>query len=281
MMLATTGCSSEAQSAEGDSTVTIATDDGQEKHWQLIKEKLKDEGIDLKVKNFTDGPQINSATQNGDVDINLFQHIAYLSQFNVNSGGTLVPVGATAVYPLAIFSKEYDSIEDIPDGAEVAIPNNATNQARALRNLQTAGLLKLKDGGHSLSTPADVVSSKVKITPVDTNQTVSALNGSAELAVINNTQAHRGGLKDDDIIFKDDPTSEENQSYINAFVVPEDTKDDPRWQTIIDAYHTPEVHEAVSEINDGNVDFQPDWTPEQLEEILQSEEDTVKKDEGE
>ncbi len=169
-------------------------DDGAEEHWTLLKNKLKDQGIDLEVKNFTDGAQINTATQQGQVDINLFQHLKYLSQFNVNSNGTLAPVGATAVYPLALYSEKFKSVEELPADAEVAIPNNPTNQARALLNLQTAGLLQLKDGGNSLSTPAEITSSKIKVVPVDSNQTVNALKGTTDAAVVNNTQAQKGGL---------------------------------------------------------------------------------------
>lgn len=272
LMVGLSACSSGATAGESGDAITIATDDGQEKHWQVLKSTLKSEGIDLEIKNFTDGTQINTATENGDVDINLFQHLAYLAQYNVNNDGTLVPVGATAVYPLALYSNDIGSVGEIPEGAEVAIPNNPTNQARALLNLQDAGLLTLKDGGNSLSTPAEIEDSKVKVTPVDSNQTVNALKGSADLAVVNNTQAQKGGLDNDDIVFKDDLKSGVNDAYINAFVTREADKDDPRWEKLVDAYHSPEVEAAVSELNGGNLDFKADWTPDKLEELLKQEE---------
>ena len=232
------------------------------------------------MESFTDGPQINSATQNGDVDLNLFQHLAFLAQFNVNSDGDLVPVGATAVYPLALFSTEHASLEDLPADAEIAIPSNPTNQARALLNLQDAGLLTLVDGGNSLSTPAEIESGDVTITPVDTNQTVNALNGAADAAVVNNTQASRGGLTDDVIIYKDDLDSGTNDPYINVFVAKEENADDPRFQTIIEAYHSPEVQEAVSELNNGNVEFKEDWTAEELRALLEDEEQVAASGDG-
>lgn len=265
---------------EDDGTITIAVDDGQEPHWQLIRDIVADEGIDLEVQSFTDGPQINSATQNGDVDLNLFQHVAFLAQFNVNSDGDLTPVAATAVYPLALFSTEHETLEDLPPDAEIAIPSNPTNQARALLNLQDAGLLTLVDGGDSLSTPAEIESGDVTITTVDTNQTVNALNGSADAAVVNNTQAARGGLGDEDIIYKDDLDSGTNDPYINVFVAKEDNADDPRFQTIVDAYHSPNVQEAVSELNNGNLEFKQDWTAEELRELLASEEKVAASGEG-
>ncbi|MCP2048130.1 MetQ/NlpA family ABC transporter substrate-binding protein [Paenarthrobacter histidinolovorans] len=277
LSLSACGGASSGSSTAANTKVVIGVDDGAEEHWTLLKNKLKDQGIDLEVKNFTDGAQINTATQQGQVDINLFQHLKYLSQFNVNSNGTLVPVGATAVYPLALYSEKFKSVEELPADAEVAIPNNPTNQARALLNLQTAGLLQLKDGGNSLSTPAEITSSKIKVVPVDSNQTVNALKGTTDAAVVNNTQAQKGGLGDEKIIFKEDLNSESLAPYINGFVVKADRKDDPTWKKIVDAYHTPEVEASVTKLNDGNLQFKADWTAAKLQEVLTAEEAAIKK----
>ncbi|WOH18014.1 MetQ/NlpA family ABC transporter substrate-binding protein [Paenarthrobacter sp. GOM3] len=277
LSLSACGGASSGSTTSGNTKVVIGVDDGAEEHWTILKNKLKDQGIDLEVKNFTDGAQINTATQQGQVDINLFQHLKYLSQFNVNSNGTLVPVGATAVYPLALYSEKFKSVEELPADAEVAIPNNPTNQARALLNLQTAGLLQLKDGGNSLSTPAEITSSKIKVVPVDSNQTVNALKGTTDAAVVNNTQAQKGGLGDEKIIFKEDLNSESLAPYINGFVVKADRKDDPTWKKIVDAYHTPEVEASVTKLNDGNLQFKADWTAAKLQEVLTVEEEAIKK----
>jgi len=277
LSLSACGGASSGSSTAANTKVVIGVDDGAEEHWTLLKNKLKDQGIDLEVKNFTDGAQINTATQQGQVDINLFQHLKYLSQFNVNSNGTLVPVGATAVYPLALYSEKFKSVEELPADAEVAIPNNPTNQARALLNLQTAGLLQLKDGGNSLSTPAEITSSKIKVVPVDSNQTVNALKGTTDAAVVNNTQAQKGGLGDEKIIFKEDLNSESLAPYINGFAVKADRKDDPTWKKIVDAYHTPEVEASVTKLNDGNLQFKADWTAAKLQEVLTAEEEAIKK----
>ncbi|MHC6220705.1 MetQ/NlpA family ABC transporter substrate-binding protein [Arthrobacter sp. MMS24-S77] len=277
LALSACGGAAGGASPSANSKVVIGVDDGAEEHWGILKSKLKEKGIDLEVKTFTDGAQINTATQQGQVDINLFQHLIYLSQFNVKSGGTLVPVGATAVYPLALYSEKYKAVSELPADAEVAIPNNPTNQARALLNLQTAGLLKLKDGGNTLSTPAEITSSKIKVVPVDSNQTVNALKGSVAAAVVNNTQAQKGGLGDNKIIFKENLDSEALAPYINAFVVKADKKDDPRWKTILDAYHTPEVEASVTKLNGGNLKFKADWTPQRLQDVLTTEESRIKK----
>ncbi len=265
-----------SDSGEETTKVVIGADDGTEEHWKILTDKLADEGIELEVRTITDGVQLNQGVQSGDLDINLFQHLIFLAQFNVDNDGTLVPIGATAVYPLALYSQDYDSVEDLPEGATVAIPNNPTNLARGLLNLQSAGLLELKDGGNALSTPADIVSSKVELVQVDSNQTVTALqDGSAQAAIVNNTQAQRGGLGDDLIIYKEDLDNPDLAPYINAFVVREDRADDPVWQKIVDAYHSTEVEESVTELNQGNLQFKADWTATQLQDELKKLEDLI------
>ena len=276
--MAFTGCApASSGAAEKTTRIVVGADDATEKHWTLIKDELADEGIDIEARNFIDGVQLNNGVKDGDLDINLFQHLIFLAQYNVDNDADLVPVGATAVYPLALYSEKYGSVEDIPKGTTVAVPNNPTNLARALLNLQTAGLLELKDGGNALSTPADVVSSDIELKPVDSNQTVAALkDGSAQAAVVNNTQAQRGGLGDDLIIFKEDLDNPKLAPYINAFVVRADRRDEKVWQKIIDAYHSTAVEKAVTELNQGNLQFKADWTPKQLDDELSTLEEEIR-----
>lgn len=276
MLTACAGGGTAGDDDTDESRIVIGTDDAAEPHWALITEKLAEEGIELDVRNFTDGVQINQGTADGELDVNLFQHLIFLSEFNVSTGSDLVPVGATAVYPLALYSEDYGSVEDIPDGATVAVPNNPTNLARALLNLQTAGLLELEDGGNALSSPDEIVSSRVEVYPVDSNQTVTALrDGSAQAAIVNNTQAQRGGLGDDLIIFKEDLDDPSLAPYINAFVTREELKDDPRWDALLAAYHTEEVRASVTETNQGNLQFKDDWSQADLENELHSLEDLL------
>ena len=279
--LAFSGCAPAASGTvdgSGDSQkIVLGADDATEAHWGLLKDKLADEGIDLEVRNFTDGVQLNNGVNDGDLDINLFQHLIFLAQYNVDNNADLEPVGATAVYPLALYSEKYGSIEELPEGVTIAVPNNPTNLARALINLQTVGLLELKDGGNSLSTPADIVSSKIELKPVDSNQTVTALkDGSAEAAIVNNTQAQRGGLGDDLIIYKEDLDDPQLAPYINAFVVKGDRKDEKLWQKFLDAYHSAEVEKAVTELNQGNLKFKGEWTPAELQDELSALEDDIR-----
>ncbi|WP_424935835.1 MULTISPECIES: MetQ/NlpA family ABC transporter substrate-binding protein [Bacteria] len=280
--LAVAGCASNAgesaESSAAGSRVVLGADDGNEAHWAILKDKLKAEGIELEVRTLSDGVQLNQGVQDGVLDVNLFQHLIFLSQFNTNNNGTLVPVGATAVYPLALYSEKYKAPAELPEGAVIAVPNNPTNLARALLNLQTAGLLTLKDGGNALSTPDEVVSSRITLKPVDANQTVAALrDGSAQAAVVNNTQAQKGGLGDDLIIFKEDLEDPKLAPYINVFVARDDKKDDPRWGKLVEAYHSPEVEASVTTLNQGNLKFEGEWTAARLGEELTSLETQLKK----
>jgi len=231
-----------------------------------MKDKLAEEGIELEVRTITDGVQLNQAVQDGEADINLFQHLIYLADFNVSNDGTLVPYGATAVYPLGLYSEEYSDVSEIPEGATVAIPNDATNLSRGLLNLQAVGLIELKDGGDAYSSEADIVDSSIEIVTVDPNQTVTALkDGSADAAIINNTQAQKGGLGDDDMIYKEDVENPDLAPYINIFAVKDENKEDPRWAKVVEAYHTAEVEASVTELNDGNLVFKGDWSNEDLQ----------------
>ena len=274
-MMALAGCAPGSASASSSSSdakhIVIGADDGNEQYWTILKGKLKAEGIDLEVRTLNDGVQLNQGVQDGALDVNLFQHLIFLSQFNVKNSGTLVPVGATAVYPLALYSEKYHDVKDLPAGATVAVPNNPTNLARALLNLQKAGLLTLKDGGSALATPGDVLTSSITVKPVDANQTVTALkDGSAQAAVVNNTQAQKGGLGDDLIVFKENLDDPKLAPYINVFVTRADKKDDPRWAKLVDAYHSPEVEAAVTALNQKNLKFQTSWTAAKLGEELTS-----------
>lgn len=275
LALSMAACSGGDASAASD-TIVIGADDATEPHWDIIKDKLADEGITLEVQNLTDGVQLNQGVQDGELDVNLFQHLIFLADFNVNSGGDLVPVGATAVYPLALYSEEYSDVEDIPEGATVAVPDNPTNLSRALLNLQAAGLLTLADGGDAYSTPADIEDTSIELLPVDSNQTVTALqDGSAQAAVVNNTQAQKGGLGDDLILYKEDLDDPSLDPYINVFAVKEEERDDPRWAKLVEAYHSTEVEESVTELNQGNLQFKAEYTNDQLDEILTDLEDKL------
>src|SRR5690606_27916022 len=123
-------------------------------YWNTFTDLAEEEGISVELVNFSDYQLPNQGLTDGDLDLNQFQHLQFLASYNTATDSDLTPIGATAVYPLGLYSTKHDSVEDIPDGGEIAIPNDDTNQARALPALQEAGLLTPRGRRRSLSAPA-------------------------------------------------------------------------------------------------------------------------------
>lgn len=232
--------------------VTIGTTEGSADYWPILQRLAAEQGITIKVVNFADYSQPNPALAQGQTDLNLFQHLQFLASYNVAAGQNLTPIGATVVVPLGLYSRRYTSVEQLPIGGDVAIPNDPTNQARALLVLQQAGLVKLRGGGSTLSTPADVdpAGSRVRVVPISAQQTVTSLP-SVAAAVINNGFALDANIDPSSAIYNDDPNSPAAEPYINAFVAREQDKDNPTYQEIVELYHDPEVTKAVVDASKG------------------------------
>ncbi|MFE4951317.1 MetQ/NlpA family ABC transporter substrate-binding protein [Leifsonia sp. NPDC056665] len=235
-----------ADAAATSVTVKIGTTEQSAPYWPVLEKAAAKEGIDIQVVGFKDYTQANPALADGQLDLNLFQHLQFLANYNVQAHQDLVPLASTLVVPLSVYSKKYSSLAELPAGAQVAIPNDPTNQARALLVLQQAGLLKLKNGGNTLSTPADIdaAASKVTVIPVDAAQTAPALD-SAAAAVINNTFVGPAGIDPNSALFHDDPKSSAAEPYINAFVARAKDKDNATFLKIADLYHSKAVQDAV------------------------------------
>lgn len=202
-------------------TVTIGVSDKSLPYWntyvKLAKSKLN---VTVKLQNFSDYSLPNPALKDKQIDINQFQHIQYLANYNVTSNDSLQPIGATAVYPLPLYSTKVTKVGDFSEGAKIAIPNDAINEARALLVLQSAKLLTLKDGGSAFSTTDDITSHKVDVQTIDASQTANALQqGSVEGAIVNVNYATSAGLDTKDAIFQDDPKSASAAPYVNVFAV--------------------------------------------------------------
>ncbi len=264
----------------GDVTVSIGTVEESQEWWTVLKDAAKDEGITIKTVQFSDYTQANPALDSGEIDMNLFQHLQFLAEYNVGTDSDLTPVGATLVVPLGLYSKKHTSLDQIPQGGSVAIPNDPSNQARALLVLQEAGLITLKGGGNSLSTPAeiDTAASKVTVTPVDAAQTVLALD-SVDASIVNNNFVADAGLDFNKSLFKDDPNSDAAKPYINTFVSRADDADNETFQKIVKLYHTPAVEKAVLEGSGGTAVIKNESGPE-LKEILDGIEKNLREKAG-
>ncbi|MGW5317270.1 MetQ/NlpA family ABC transporter substrate-binding protein [Nocardia thailandica] len=244
--LTLTACGSDVDSASG-TVVKIGTTD-KDSSWDVFERKAEEQGITLKVTNFTDYKAPNLALAQKQIDVNLFQHLQFLGSYNVANNDTLTPIGATYIVPLGLYSKKHKSLADIPAGGEVTVPNDPTNQARALFVLQAAGLVKL-NGDAKQPSPADIdkAASKVKVTPVDAAQTALSL-ASVDGAVINNTFLERSGIDPQSALYKDDPRNPSAEPYINALVTRAESKNDPTLLKLVQIYHDPEVEAAHAQV---------------------------------
>ena len=218
-------------------TIKIGVVGAADPYWDTYKQEAKDAGINIKLVNFTDYAQPNPALAEGELDINQFQHIVFLADYNVSNDKNLTPIGATAIYPLGLYSKKYDSVDQIKAGETVAVPNDVSNQARGLLVLQSAGLIKLKDGGTIFSDLSDVDTgaSKVKVKALDAALTASSLNDLAA-AIINNDFVEKAGLKFSDAIAQDDPKDPNALPYVNVFAVRPEDKDNKTYQKLVEIF---------------------------------------------
>jgi D-methionine transport system substrate-binding protein len=257
-----------SDTAAGRTTVRIGTTEAGAAYWTTFRDLAAQENIDLQVVSFSDYTQANPALSQSRIDLNIFQHLLFLANYNVANNDTLTPIASTYVVPLSLYSRKHNAVAEIPAGGTVAIPNDPTNQARALLVLQKANLITLKGGGTVLSTPAEIDKdkSKVTVTPVDAAQTVAALP-SVDGAIVNNNFALNGGLDPTKALFADNPADPAAEPYINAIVARAADKDNPVYATIARIYKDPRVAEKVR-AEAKNTSVLVDRTPDQLSAIL-------------
>ena len=256
LLVGLAACASPASGDGGDAAndvVKIGVVGAGDPQWAAFEAAAADEGITIEVVDFSDYAQPNPATTEGELDLNQFQHIVYLADYNVSSGEDLTPIGSTAIYPLGLYSTKYDSVKDIPEGETVAVPNDASNQARALLVLQSAGLIELKSGGTIFSDLADIdeSASKVEVTALEASLTPTSLPDVAA-AIINNDFVEDAGLKFEDAIAQDDPSDPNALPYVNIFASRADDKDNATYLQLVEIFQTnADVQAALVEASGG------------------------------
>ena len=210
---------------------------------EAVKPIAAKDGLDIQILEFTDYVIPNQALAGGDLDANSFQHQPYLDNQVKDRGFDLVSVGKTVVYPIGIYSKKVKSLEEVPDGARLAIPNDPTNGGRVLLLLQSKGLIKLKDGGTLKASPIDIVENpkKLEIVELDAAQLPRSLDD-VTVAAINTNFALEAGLDPvKDAIAREDADS----PYANIIVVRKADKDKPWVAKLVKSYNSPEVKEFI------------------------------------
>lgn len=252
--LALSACNSQAQddSANGGKGKIVIGIVGENETNKLFVELAKKElDLDVEIRNFTEYTQPNPALENGDVQMNWFQHIAYLADYNEASGSDLVMIGSTEIIPLPLYSKKYKDVQDFQKGDTVAIPNDTVNQGRAIGVLVQAGLLTLKnDTIRPEPKDIDESASTVKVQPVAAQQTVNALE-SVQGAVINNDFSADAGIDTNTALFQDDPSADAAKPFVNGFVVRQEDKDDETYKKLAELYHNQQILDSDAELSSG------------------------------
>ncbi|GAB3703668.1 MetQ/NlpA family ABC transporter substrate-binding protein [Corynebacterium nasicanis] len=253
--------------AASTETVRIGTTDANLKEWDVFADLVKEEGIDIEIVPFSDYNTPNDALAQGQIDVNKFQHLKFLASYNKGAGEDLVPYASTEIYPLALFWQGHDSLDGI-EGEEVAIPNDATNQGRAINVLVQAGLVTLREEGLLDPAPADIDTdaSKVKVIAVDAAQTTTVFH-EGRPAVINNSFLERAGIDPLDSIFQDNPDNEQAEPYINIWATTPEKADDETLNRLAEIWKDPAVTAAIME-SSGNTAVTVERPREDLLEIM-------------
>lgn len=211
---------------------------------EALVEKAEEEGITVELVELSEYSQVNPATVSGDVDMNWFQHIAYLADYNNNSGDTITPVGSTSIFPLGLYSKSVKSVGDFKQGDEIAVPNDSINLSRALNLLHQQGLVEFtKDTIAPTEQDIDTAKSKVTVRPVSAEQTVLSMD-SVAASVVNNDFLDRANIDPKSALAQDDPTADSAKVYDNLFAATEANADNETLKKVASFYYDDKVQDA-------------------------------------
>ena len=221
----------------------------------VAKDILAEQDIDLEVIEFTEYVQPNLVTESGEVDANYFQHKPYLDGFNVEQGTHLVSVGAVHYEPFGIYPGKSSDLENIADGATIAIPSDTTNEARALQLLAAQGLITVRDGAGLTATINDITENphNIKFEEIEAAQLPRTVQD-VDFAVINGNYALAAGFSvKNDALATEDASSEAAQTYANVLVVKEGRENDPAIQALYAALTSDKVKDYINSTYDGAV----------------------------
>lgn len=226
-------------------------------HAEILKaaeDVLASKGYKLKIVEYTDYVIPNNALDSGDLDANYFQHKPYLDSFNEQNGTKLVSAGAIHYEPFGIYGGKCSSLEELPDGASVLVPNDISNEARALLLLEAEGLIKLKEGAGLEATQKDIVENPKNLKFVELEAALLPRSlPDEDIAVINGNYAIEAGLKVSDALATEDAKSLAAETYGNIVAVREGDENREEIKALMEALTSPEVKEFMETTYEGAV----------------------------
>ena len=221
---------------------------------EVAKDILAEEGYTLEIVEFDDYIIPNTSLEDGELDANYFQHITYMNNFNVENGTHLVSAAGIHYEPFGLYAGKTASIEELPDGAKIAVPNDATNEARALLLLEQVGLISLKEGVGIDATKSDIVENPKSIEIVETKaELVSTTLQDVDMAVINGNYAIDAGLKIADALAVEAADGTAAEAYVNVVAVKEGNENSEKIQALVKALESEEVKAFIEETYNGAV----------------------------
>ncbi|MBA5728891.1 MetQ/NlpA family ABC transporter substrate-binding protein [Aerococcaceae bacterium INB8] len=225
-------------------------------YWDVVVENaLEQEGIEIELVLFSDYNQPNEALQNGSLDLNATQGYPFLFSWNDENNGTITPIGNTLITPLGLYSDKHTSVEDIPDGGTIAIPNDPSTYGRALQALEIAGLIDVDEAAGIFPEEKDILDNpkNLQFELLDPAMAAVVLQD-VDAAIINTGFASDAGLKVSDAIFADAHNLDNvNPMYINVIAAREEDKDNPLYLKIVELFQTDEIAEIIKESSDGSL----------------------------
>ncbi|MCI6004836.1 MAG: MetQ/NlpA family ABC transporter substrate-binding protein [Blautia sp.] len=242
--------------AEDDKTITVAA--SATPHAEILeqaKSLLEEKGYELEVTVFNDYVQPNEVVESGDFDANYFQHIPYLESFNEEKGTHLVNAGGIHYEPFGIYPGTKSSLDDIAEGDSIAVPNDTTNEARALLLLQDNGIITLKDGAGLEATVNDIAENpyNVEIVELEAAQ-VARVAGETAYVVLNGNYALEAGFSvAKDALAFEKSDSEAAKTYVNVIAVKEGNEDSDAIKALVEVLKSDEIKNYINETYDGAV----------------------------
>ena len=251
------GCAKGGDNAGADDATTIKVGANITPHSEIlevVKPILAEQGITLEIVKLEDSITPNTGVIDGSLDANYFQHVPYLEQFNEENGSDLVSIGAIHYEPFGVYAGRVKDLKDLPDGALVAVPNNVTNEARALLLLEQEGIIKLKDDAGIEATIADIVENpkNIQFKELAPEQLVAALPD-VDIAVINGNYAIEGGLHVSEALAVEANTGLAATTYGNIIATSKDKANNEALKTLVEVLQSAEIKAFIESTYDGAV----------------------------
>ena len=252
------GCGAKKDSGDKKETKKIVIGASPSPHADILKvakKELKKEGYELEIKEYSDYVQPNTALESGDLDANYFQHKPYLDDFNKQKKTHLVSAGTIHYEPFGIFPGKTKTLKALKNGATVAVPNDTTNEARALLLLQDNGLIKLKDGVGLEATVTDIVENPndIEIRELEAAQ-ISHVTDEVAFVVLNGNYALEAGYSvGKDAVAYEKNDSEAAQTFVNVIAVKEGKEDSEAIKALVKALKSDEIKKFINDTYDGAV----------------------------